>query len=109
MQYLKILDDNALNDIFNVAKWTGHNYKHALRQKLVLWKDSALYRQPVTGCKAEADNESCNATTSKAISATRHTLTTFWPIMKKASSSKITSTATNHWTMNTENSSAMSL
>nr|XP_029724108.1 uncharacterized protein LOC115264504 [Aedes albopictus] len=42
MEYLKVLDEKALGDIFSVVKWTGH--KHALRSKLEQWKESALYR-----------------------------------------------------------------
>ncbi|XP_062709690.1 uncharacterized protein LOC134288543 [Aedes albopictus] len=42
LEYLKILDEKALSDIFSVVKWTGH--KHALRSKLEQWQESALYR-----------------------------------------------------------------
>lgn len=34
--------DRSLDDVFSAAKWTGHKY--ALRQKLVLWPESALFR-----------------------------------------------------------------
>ncbi|XP_062542343.1 uncharacterized protein LOC134210312 [Armigeres subalbatus] len=45
LDYLKVIDEKALNDIFSVVKWTGH--KHALRSKLEQWTESALYRPTV--------------------------------------------------------------
>ncbi|XP_062535677.1 uncharacterized protein LOC134204897 [Armigeres subalbatus] len=46
VEYLKGMDDRSLDDVFSVAKWTGH--KCALRQKLVLWQDSVLYQTAST-------------------------------------------------------------
>lgn len=40
------MDDKSLDDVFSVVKWTGHKY--ALRQKLVLWPDSALFQSAST-------------------------------------------------------------
>ncbi|XP_065078489.1 uncharacterized protein LOC135701579 [Ochlerotatus camptorhynchus] len=45
VEYLKILDEKALNDVFSVAKWTGHKY--ALRQKLLFWEESVLFQKTV--------------------------------------------------------------
>ncbi|KXJ72355.1 hypothetical protein RP20_CCG018301 [Aedes albopictus] len=46
VEYLKVMDDKSLDDVFSVVKWTGHKY--ALRQKLVLWPDSALFQSAST-------------------------------------------------------------
>lgn len=46
VQYLKLVEDRALDDIFSVARWTGHKY--ALRQKLVSWPESVLYHTATT-------------------------------------------------------------
>ncbi|XP_058835567.1 uncharacterized protein LOC131692500 [Topomyia yanbarensis] len=54
--YLKILDEKALDDIFSVAKWTGH--KHALRMKLCGWEESVLFRQTP---HVEANQTNCVA------------------------------------------------
>lgn len=40
------MDDRALDDVFAVARWTGHKY--ALRQKLVLWPENVLYHTATT-------------------------------------------------------------
>ncbi|XP_062554719.1 uncharacterized protein LOC134219850 [Armigeres subalbatus] len=42
VEYLALIDEVALADIFSVAKWTGH--KHALRRKLQLWEKSAMFQ-----------------------------------------------------------------
>ncbi|XP_062554081.1 uncharacterized protein LOC134219376 [Armigeres subalbatus] len=43
MDYLKILDEKALNDVFSITKWTAH--KHALRRRLISWDESVLYQE----------------------------------------------------------------
>ncbi|XP_021705992.1 uncharacterized protein LOC110678001 [Aedes aegypti] len=58
VQYVKQMDDRSLDDVFSVAKWTGH--KFALRQKLVLWPESVLYQS--AGTSRACQNVSAVAT-----------------------------------------------
>ncbi|KAL1400706.1 hypothetical protein pipiens_007211 [Culex pipiens pipiens] len=53
--YLKQIDDRALNDVFSVAKWTGHKY--ALRNKLVQWPESKMVEEPCTSSAAGQNPE----------------------------------------------------
>lgn len=53
-----MLDEKALNDVFSVVKWTGH--KHALRYKLMLWDESALFQKKVPDIEPVEDVTSVN-------------------------------------------------
>ncbi|XP_053698349.1 uncharacterized protein LOC128745332 [Sabethes cyaneus] len=57
VEYLKLSDERALEDVFSVAKWTGH--KHALRKKLIQWEESALCPQFPSNTEMPMDVESC--------------------------------------------------
>ncbi|XP_055614708.1 uncharacterized protein LOC129761035 [Uranotaenia lowii] len=56
INYSKNCDLTTLNDIFNVAKWTGH--KHALRHKLQLWPSSLIFRKQI-GAVSAVDEDEC--------------------------------------------------
>ncbi|XP_053687806.1 uncharacterized protein LOC128737233 [Sabethes cyaneus] len=57
VEYLKLSDERALEDVFSVAKWTGH--KHALRKKLIQWEESALCPQFPSNTEMPMDVETC--------------------------------------------------
>ncbi|XP_021703565.1 uncharacterized protein LOC110677126 [Aedes aegypti] len=77
LEYAKTLDEKALNDVFSITKWTAH--KHALRQKLTLWKESVLFREgdtePVASCSYQVPVHNM-ATSSAAVSPQRKLIPT---------------------------------
>ncbi|XP_055542936.1 uncharacterized protein LOC129728516 [Wyeomyia smithii] len=75
VEYLMIMEDMALNDVFSVAKWTGHKY--ALRRKLMLWEDGILFQnnasasEPVAGTSPETSADLPTAHTSTQMDKTK--------------------------------------
>lgn len=69
IEYVKRLDEAALNDVFAKTEWTA--YKHALRQKLVLWKDSVLYKP-----KPHPNDQTASTSDSSCFSPRRNLIPT---------------------------------
>ncbi|XP_021708165.1 uncharacterized protein LOC110678890 isoform X2 [Aedes aegypti] len=76
VQYLKMMDDRSLDDVFSVVKWTGHKY--ALRQKLVLWPESVLFQSASTSSTSRnapaVDSTEFPATSTVQSSSLKHRL-----------------------------------
>nr|XP_029727572.1 uncharacterized protein LOC115265764 [Aedes albopictus] len=70
--YLADIDEAALADIFSVVKWTGH--KHALRRKLQLWEESALYQRDRANNTSSDCSNQAGPSTQLSSRASQHPL-----------------------------------